>query len=166
MSPCFEETRLPRIHEGDRASIRMMGAGTTRDGHVESFARAIAGRENTAGRGRTFRGPLWVWLFLGETLTVTTVAGGIRGSATVFGKPESERRGRPRRVRARRYRPGRQDTVQPLSSGRSTMTSAQVPAARDRTVGIPRRLAPNGAVPCRRRTGAGCRGRGRPGDRS
>jgi multidrug resistance efflux pump len=41
----FEETKLPRIHPGDRASIRVMGEAGIIEGHVESIAAGIADRE-------------------------------------------------------------------------------------------------------------------------
>ena len=38
----FEETKLPRIHEGDYAHVKLMGWGPEIAGHVESISRAIA----------------------------------------------------------------------------------------------------------------------------
>jgi len=45
----FEETKLPRIHVGDRASIRLMGEDGLLAGHVESVAGGIEDRERSAG---------------------------------------------------------------------------------------------------------------------
>jgi multidrug resistance efflux pump len=43
----FEETKLPRIHQGDRVQIRLMGEPRMLTGHVESIAAGIADRERT-----------------------------------------------------------------------------------------------------------------------
>src|SRR5471032_543925 len=44
----FEETKLPRIHVGDRVRVTPMG-GTRLDGTVESIAAGIADRDRTTG---------------------------------------------------------------------------------------------------------------------
>jgi multidrug resistance efflux pump len=41
----FEETKLPRIHVGDRVSVRLMGESQLLYGHVESIAGGIEDRE-------------------------------------------------------------------------------------------------------------------------
>jgi multidrug resistance efflux pump len=43
----FEETKLPRIHPGDRVQVRLMGEERVLIGHVESIAAGIADRERT-----------------------------------------------------------------------------------------------------------------------
>jgi multidrug resistance efflux pump len=43
----FEETKLPKIHMGDRVQIRLMGEPRMLTGHVESIAAGIADRERT-----------------------------------------------------------------------------------------------------------------------
>jgi multidrug resistance efflux pump len=43
----FEETKLPKIHMGDRVQIRLMGESRPLTGHVESIAAGIADRERT-----------------------------------------------------------------------------------------------------------------------
>jgi multidrug resistance efflux pump len=43
----FEETKLPKIHVGDRVQIRLMGEPRMLTGHVESIAAGIADRERT-----------------------------------------------------------------------------------------------------------------------
>jgi multidrug resistance efflux pump len=43
----FEETKLPRIHEGDRVSVRLMGETRLLYGHVQGIAPAIFDRERT-----------------------------------------------------------------------------------------------------------------------
>jgi multidrug resistance efflux pump len=43
----FEETKLPKIHKGDRVQVRLMGEPRVLTGHVESIAAGIADRERT-----------------------------------------------------------------------------------------------------------------------
>ena len=43
----FEETKLPRIRPGDRATVRVMGETGVIEGHVDSIATGITDRERT-----------------------------------------------------------------------------------------------------------------------
>jgi multidrug resistance efflux pump len=43
----FEETKLPRIHKGDKVQVRLMGESRILTGHVESIAAGIADRERS-----------------------------------------------------------------------------------------------------------------------
>jgi multidrug resistance efflux pump len=43
----FEETKLPRIHKGDKVQVRLMGEPRILTGHVESIAAGIADRERS-----------------------------------------------------------------------------------------------------------------------
>jgi multidrug resistance efflux pump len=43
----FEETKLPRIHKGDRVQVRLMGEPRSLTGHVDSVASGIADRERS-----------------------------------------------------------------------------------------------------------------------
>ena len=45
----FEETKLPNIAEGNRATIKLMSSDTELEGHVHSVSRGIADRERTTG---------------------------------------------------------------------------------------------------------------------
>lgn len=45
----FEETKIARIHVGDRAEIRLMGEEDVLRGHVESVALAVEDRERSTG---------------------------------------------------------------------------------------------------------------------
>ena len=45
----FEETKLPNIEEGNRATIKLMSSDTVLEGHVQSVSRGIADRERTTG---------------------------------------------------------------------------------------------------------------------
>lgn len=67
----FEETKLPRIHVGDRASIRLMGAEGLITGHVESVAGGIEDRERTAGATLLANvNPTFAWVRLAQRVPV------------------------------------------------------------------------------------------------
>src|ERR1700712_739067 len=67
----FEETKLPRIHVGDQASIRLMGDEATLTGHVESFAGGIEDRERTAGSNLLASvNPTFAWVRLAQRIPV------------------------------------------------------------------------------------------------
>jgi len=67
----FEETKLPNIHEGDYAHVRLMGWGPEVAGHVESISRAIAD-ENTDPNyeGLANVSPIFTWVRLAQRLPV------------------------------------------------------------------------------------------------
>ena len=67
----LEETKLPRIHPGAAATIRLMGRAEPLTGHVESIARAIADRENTAGSDLIANvNPTFAWVRLPQRIPV------------------------------------------------------------------------------------------------
>ncbi len=67
----FEETKLPRIHEGDFAHIRLMGWHQELSGHVESISRAIADTNNNANaNGLADVDPIFTWVRLAQRLPV------------------------------------------------------------------------------------------------
>ncbi len=45
----FEETKLPNITEGNRATVKLMSSDTVLEGHINSVSRGIADRERTTG---------------------------------------------------------------------------------------------------------------------
>src|SRR5260370_30607637 len=45
----FEETKLPRIHVGDRVAIHLMGNAVPLEGRVESIAAGIEDRDRSQG---------------------------------------------------------------------------------------------------------------------
>ena len=45
----FEETKLARIHVGDKVRVRLMGDGARLTGHVESIAAGIEDRDRAQG---------------------------------------------------------------------------------------------------------------------
>nr|WP_084312419.1 HlyD family secretion protein [Pseudomonas jinjuensis] len=70
VSGYFEETKLPRIHEGDAVRIELM-SGERFDGTVESIAFAITDRENTPGsRLLANINPSYTWVKLAQRIPV------------------------------------------------------------------------------------------------
>jgi RND family efflux transporter MFP subunit len=67
----FEETKLPNIHEGDFARVKLMGVGPEVEGHVESFSRGIAD-SNAGGVGQGFANvdPIFTWVRLAQRIPV------------------------------------------------------------------------------------------------
>ena len=66
----IEETKLPRVRVGARASIRFM-SGEVGEGHVESINRAIADRENTTGTDLIANvNPTFSWVRLAQRVPV------------------------------------------------------------------------------------------------
>ncbi len=67
----FEETKLPRIHVGDRARIRLMGEDALLTGHVESVAGGIEDRERSAGASLLANvNPTFAWVRLAQRIPV------------------------------------------------------------------------------------------------
>ena len=66
----FEETKLPRIHLGDSASVRLMG-GSTLSGRVESIAGGIEDRERSLGSSMLANiNPTFSWVRLAQRIPV------------------------------------------------------------------------------------------------
>lgn len=67
----FEETKLSRIHPGDRASIRLMSGDQILYGHVESIASGIVDRDNPAGDTLLHNvNPVFTWVRLAQRIPV------------------------------------------------------------------------------------------------
>ncbi|KAF1857666.1 hypothetical protein Lal_00014183 [Lupinus albus] len=67
----FEETKLPRIHVGDRARIHLMGEDTVLTGRVESVAGGIEDRERSAGANLLANvNPTFAWVRLAQRIPV------------------------------------------------------------------------------------------------
>jgi len=67
----FEETKLPRIHPGDKVSIHLMGHAQSLRGHVESIATGIEDRERTSGTGLLANiNPTFSWVRLAQRVPV------------------------------------------------------------------------------------------------
>ncbi|MBN9560079.1 MAG: HlyD family secretion protein [Alphaproteobacteria bacterium] len=67
----FEETKLPRIHVGDPASVRLMGESTVLRGHVQSIAGGVQDRERQTGSGLLASvNPTFSWVRLAQRIPV------------------------------------------------------------------------------------------------
>lgn len=67
----FEETKLPRIHVGDRARIHLMGEDAVLTGRVESVAGGIEDRERSAGANLLANvNPTFAWVRLAQRIPV------------------------------------------------------------------------------------------------
>ena len=67
----FEETKLPRIHEGDYAHVRLMGWKPEIAAHVESISRAIADTNTDADSlGLANVSPIFTWVRLAQRIPV------------------------------------------------------------------------------------------------
>jgi RND family efflux transporter MFP subunit len=67
----FEETKLPRIHVGDRVSVRLMGESRILYGRVQSLAAAIADRERTPSQNLVANiNPNFNWVRLAQRVPV------------------------------------------------------------------------------------------------
>jgi multidrug resistance efflux pump len=74
----FEETKLPRIHVGDRASIRLMGEDGLLAGRVESVAGGIEDRERSAGANLLANvNPTFSWVRLAQRIPVRIKLDGV-----------------------------------------------------------------------------------------
>jgi len=67
----FEENKLPRIHVGDAATVRLIGERTLLTGHVESIAGGIDDRERTSGSNLLANvNPTFSWVRLAQRIPV------------------------------------------------------------------------------------------------
>jgi multidrug resistance efflux pump len=67
----FEETKLPRIRPGDRATARVMGEAGVIEGHVESIAAGITDRERGASDNLLANvNPTFSWVRLAQRVPV------------------------------------------------------------------------------------------------
>ncbi|MCM2450142.1 efflux RND transporter periplasmic adaptor subunit [Agrobacterium vitis] len=67
----FEESKLQRIREGDRASVRIMGQKTVLSGRVESMATGIQDRERDSSSGLLVNiTPTFNWVRLAQRVPV------------------------------------------------------------------------------------------------
>jgi RND family efflux transporter MFP subunit len=71
ISGYFEETKLPRIHEGDYAHVRLMGWGPEIAGHVESISRGISDTNSEVdAAGLQNVNPIFTWVRLAQRIPV------------------------------------------------------------------------------------------------
>jgi RND family efflux transporter MFP subunit len=71
VSGYFEETKLPRIHEGDSATMALMGIDTPLTGHVESISHGIADQNGSVdAQGLAQVNPIFYWVRLAQRIPV------------------------------------------------------------------------------------------------
>lgn len=67
----FEETKLPRIHLGDAATVRLMGEDHILKGHVEGIAGGIEDRERSDGSNLLANvNPTFAWVRLAQRIPI------------------------------------------------------------------------------------------------
>ena len=67
----FEETKLPAIRVGDRASIYLMGVADEIEGHVQSIAGGVEDRERAGADGQLANvNPSFTWVRLAQRIPV------------------------------------------------------------------------------------------------
>lgn len=71
VSAYFEETQLPRVHEGNIARIKLMGVGPELDGTVDNISRGIADTNTTGGsQSLPDVDPVFTWVRLAQRIPV------------------------------------------------------------------------------------------------
>jgi len=67
----FEETKLPRIHVNDKATVRLLGEASALSGRVQSIAGGIEDRERSAGTNLLANvNPTFAWVRLAQRVPV------------------------------------------------------------------------------------------------
>jgi RND family efflux transporter MFP subunit len=67
----FEETKLPGLHAGDPAEVRLMSGGPVLRGHVDSLSRGITDRDNATGQELLSNvNPTFNWVRLAQRVPV------------------------------------------------------------------------------------------------
>ena len=67
----FEETKIPQVHVGDHAVVRLLSGGVDIQGHVDSLASGIADRDNpTSGDLLANVNPIFTWVRLAQRVPV------------------------------------------------------------------------------------------------
>ncbi|WP_186310891.1 HlyD family secretion protein [Paraburkholderia sp. BCC1886] len=68
----FEETKLPQVHVGDHAVVRLLSGGEDIQGHVDSLASGIADRDNPTSNGDLLAdvNPIFTWVRLAQRVPV------------------------------------------------------------------------------------------------
>jgi RND family efflux transporter MFP subunit len=70
----FEETKLPAIHVGDRATVHLMGVANDIQGHVESIAGGVEDRERAGSDAQLANvNPAFTWVRLAQRIPVRIV---------------------------------------------------------------------------------------------
>jgi len=84
ISGYFEETKLPNIHEGDYAHIRLMGWNHEIAGHVESISRAIADTNTDINsQGLANVNPIFTWVRLAQRIPIRIAIDNVPKDVTI-----------------------------------------------------------------------------------
>jgi multidrug resistance efflux pump len=71
VSAYFEETKLPRVHEGNLARIKLMGVGPELEGRVDSISRGISDTNTATGsQNLPTVDPIFTWVRLAQRIPV------------------------------------------------------------------------------------------------
>ena len=71
VSAYFEETKIPHVHVGNIAKIKLMGVGPDLEGHVDSITRGIADSNSAAGsQSLPAVDPIFTWVRLAQRIPV------------------------------------------------------------------------------------------------
>jgi len=71
VSAYFEETKLPRVHQGNVARIKLMGVGPELDGRVDGISRGISDLNTTSGsQSLPAVDPIFTWVRLAQRIPV------------------------------------------------------------------------------------------------
>ncbi len=71
VSAYFEETKLPHVHQGNAARIKLMGVGPELDGKVDGISRGIADTNTTGGsQNLPDVDPIFTWVRLAQRIPV------------------------------------------------------------------------------------------------
>lgn len=91
VSGYFEETKLPRIHVGDRVEVHVMGEDRLLYGHVDSFASGIEDRDRAVGSSLLANvNPTFNWVRLAQRVPVRVTLDAIpTGMKLVAGRTAS-----------------------------------------------------------------------------
>lgn len=104
----FEETSVSAIHEGDPATIKLMGYGQIVRGHVDSIARGITvANAHPDGSGLASVNPIFTWVRLAQRVPVriyvdqaqegVRLVAGLTGTVEIDPAPHPNRRFRSNR---------------------------------------------------------------------
>ena len=67
----FEEHKIPLLHEGDKATMKLLGTPYTLQGHIESIAKGITDRDNATGDSLLANvNPTFTWVRLAQRIPV------------------------------------------------------------------------------------------------
>src|SRR5258708_28488623 len=84
----FEETKLPRIHVGDRVAIHLMGNAVPLEGRVESIAAGIEDRDRSQGASLLADvNPTFSWVRLAQRVPVRVSLDAIPANVTLVAGP-------------------------------------------------------------------------------